>query len=428
MSKEVRYRSLALITKYFPYNSGDVPAESYLETEIGILSDMFETVYVFSVDAPMDRKLCQKLPSNVKAFPLGIARSNTEKAKLLASSLVPVKKQDRSFFKLVRQSEKKLKVSQALLFRYAFNKAQTYRSAIESVAARNDLHLEGALFYSFWLFDTALAASRLASECGGAAISRAHRYDLYENQNAFGYLPFRQYLGSQLKVIASCSEDGARHLVLRDDFPPEKVRVSYLGTGDLGYADLRIRSQPLVITCSTLTKVKRVPLIADAMSILDNEGFQLRWKHFGAGPEKEKVQARINQFHCIDAKLMGNLGHDDLIRIYRDDPPHLFVNASSSEGLPISVMEACSLGTPVVCTDVGGSSEIVSENNGVLLSADVSARELADAIRLALSSSAGSYRCLRIGSRRIWEERFDAASNIRELFASIAEGREENAC
>lgn len=428
MDKEVRHGCLVLIAKYFPYNRGDVPAESYLETEIRVLAGMFETVYVFSVDAPTDREQCQELPCNVRAFPLGIARGKVEKARLLASSLASVRRRDKTFFRLVKQSEGQLGAGKALLFRYAFNKAGAYRDAIEQVAVCHGLHLEGALFYSFWLFDTALTASRLAREHGGTAVSRAHRYDLYEDQNAFGYLPFRGYLGSQLKIIAPCSEDGARHLLLREGFPPEKVRTSYLGTDDLGYVDLPLSDCPLVVTCSTLTKVKRVHLIADAMGLLDEEGFPVRWRHYGAGPETERVCSRMSRYRCIDARLVGNLAHDDLVRVYRDDPPHLFVNASSSEGLPISIMEACSLGTPVVCTDVGGSSEIVSEENGVLLNGDITARELADAIRWVLSESASSYRRFRIGSRRIWEERFNATSNIRELFENITEGREENAC
>ena len=188
---------------------------------------------------------------------------------------------------------------------------------------------------------------------------------MYENQNVFGYLPFRRYLGDKLDVIAPCSKDGMKYLVFEEGYPLQKTHLSYLGTNDLGYVELSVCDVPLVVSCSTLTKVKRVPLIAAAMKILDEEGFLVRWRHYGAGPEMGIVQSNINQLNIIDAKLMGSFDHKDLMRVYRDDPPHLFVNVSSSEGLPISIMEACSLGTPVICTDVGGSSEIVSEKKTV---------------------------------------------------------------
>jgi len=422
MSKEVQFRDLVLITKYFPFNMGDVPAESYLEEEVGILSDIFENVYVFAVDAPADRELCQAIPRNARAFPLGIASNRGRKVRLLLSSLLPVRRQNRKYYKLVRQAEESMdSFGKLILFRYAFNKAEVYRKTIELIVEHDNLRVDGALFYSFWLFDTALSVVRLANAFDGLAMSRAHRYDLYENQNVFGYLPFRRYLGDKLDVIAPCSKDGMKYLVFEEGYPLQKTHLSYLGTNDLGYVELSVCDVPLVVSCSTLTKVKRVPLIAAAMKILDEEGFLVRWRHYGAGPEMGIVQSNINQLNIIDAKLMGSFDHKDLMRVYRDDPPHLFVNVSSSEGLPISIMEACSLGTPVICTDVGGSSEIVSEKNGALLDANSSAREIADAIRRVLGMDAHSYRKLRVGSRLAWESKFDASANVRSLFSILME-------
>ena len=45
----------------------------------------------------------------------------------------------------------------------------------------------------------------------------------------------------------------------------------------------------------------------------------------------------------------------------------MFVNVSESEGIPVSIMEALAAGVPVLATDVGGTSELVGENNGILL-------------------------------------------------------------
>ena len=45
----------------------------------------------------------------------------------------------------------------------------------------------------------------------------------------------------------------------------------------------------------------------------------------------------------------------------------LFMNVSSSEGLPVSIMEAFSFGIPALVTAVGGNPEIVQEGAGILL-------------------------------------------------------------
>ena len=59
----------------------------------------------------------------------------------------------------------------------------------------------------------------------------------------------------------------------------------------------------------------------------------------------------------------------------------MFINVSSTEGIPVSIMEAMSFGIPVIATAVGGTPEIVNNENGYLLSKDPSAKELAEVIQ-----------------------------------------------
>jgi len=48
----------------------------------------------------------------------------------------------------------------------------------------------------------------------------------------------------------------------------------------------------------------------------------------------------------------------------------LFINTSSSEGIPVSMMEAQSFGIPILAMDVGGVREIVGPQTGRLLQQD----------------------------------------------------------
>jgi glycosyltransferase involved in cell wall biosynthesis len=45
----------------------------------------------------------------------------------------------------------------------------------------------------------------------------------------------------------------------------------------------------------------------------------------------------------------------------------IFVNPSYSEGLPTSVMEAASVGLPIIATDVGGTNEIIKHMKSGLI-------------------------------------------------------------
>ena len=59
------------------------------------------------------------------------------------------------------------------------------------------------------------------------------------------------------------------------------------------------------------------------------------------------------------------------------------INVSESEGLPVSMMEAQMAGLPVIGTDVGGVSEIVRPDTGILLPKDFTQDQF-DAAVLAL--------------------------------------------
>jgi len=46
------------------------------------------------------------------------------------------------------------------------------------------------------------------------------------------------------------------------------------------------------------------------------------------------------------------------------------MNLSETEGIPVSIMEAQSAGVPILATNLGGTSEIVNNENGFLVEKD----------------------------------------------------------
>ena len=96
---------------------------------------------------------------------------------------------------------------------------------------------------------------------------------------------------------------------------------------------------------------------------------------------------------------------------YRNNPVDLFANVSESEGTPVSIMEAISCGMPVLATAVGGNPEIVSEQNGKLLSPNPTPDEIAASIFSILDNPDLAAE-KRTGSRRVWHEKYNADSNF----------------
>jgi glycosyltransferase involved in cell wall biosynthesis len=61
------------------------------------------------------------------------------------------------------------------------------------------------------------------------------------------------------------------------------------------------------------------------------------------------------------------VGHVDDVRSFHQ-ALDVYVQTSDSEGVPNAVLEAMAVGTPVVATDVGGTSELIGHNvHGLLV-------------------------------------------------------------
>src|SRR5690606_35919751 len=85
--------------------------------------------------------------------------------------------------------------------------------------------------------------------------------------------------------------------------------------------------------------------------------YAIQWHHFGDGPqmsllEREKSEISIKN---LTITLHGRVENSKIYDFYRYNPVDLFINLSSSEGIPVSIMEAISCGIPVVATNVGGT-------------------------------------------------------------------------
>ncbi len=406
---------LLLLARRFPYNHGEVAAESYLETEISLLAENFERVLTVATEASSDDLPTCALPENVEPVALGCTPTRIHKVSLAARGALyqvsaPVEVQE------AIATDPVSTVKQCAFRGYFAARAhEKYTKIMPELGRRN---FEPTAIYSFWLYDTALAAlwTRGTYPCA-RAVARAHGYDLYRDRNGVDYLPFRELLLSECDAVLPCSEDGRAHIDTNWPGHSNKLHTTYLGTADLpDLSEVSHSGEFHIVSCSRAVAVKRVGLIADALAVLDAEGRRVRWTHYGDGPELEGVKEMCGGFSSVEVEFPGSVPNAELLHVYCRDRIDLFVNVSESEGLPISIMEACGVGTPVLATDVGGTGEIVHDGeNGRLLPANPNPNGIASAIAGFMNMAEDDVLLMRRASRRIWEERFRAAENVRHL-------------
>jgi glycosyltransferase involved in cell wall biosynthesis len=194
---------------------------------------------------------------------------------------------------------------------------------------------------------------------------------------------------------------GQKYMLDRYSGKLKKLAVSRLGTRDYGIGPYFPESKIRIISCSNLIPLKQTRLIALSLFHLK---LPVEWHHIGDGPLMNSLKDITSKLGPDGhVKFHGHLDHNALFKIYQQQVFDIFINCSTSEGVPVSIMEALSFGIPVIATDVGGTNEIVDAFVGVLISPTITPEELAVKITELLDRN--DYLILRQNARERWLER-----------------------
>lgn len=165
----------------------------------------------------------------------------------------------------------------------------------------------------------------------------------------------------------------------------------------------------LVVGAGQLIERKGVDVLLAAATGLMARYPHLRVRWYGDGPLHREL------IRCVD-----EAGASDIFEIHpphRDRADHLtavasaavYVQPSREDGLPQAILEAMSLGVPVVATDVGSVSSVVVDGSTGRLIAPDDVEQLSAAISDLLVRSAGAEQLGKAGQAAV-QTRFDAAA------------------
>jgi len=140
---------------------------------------------------------------------------------------------------------------------------------------------------------------------------------------------------------------------------------------DINYKQkLGISNDAIVITfVGRLIYAKGVQDLIYALSRIKDAAPEVKLLIAGDGPYRTELEKLAHQNEYAGSTLfLGQRNQDEVIDVL--SATDIFVNPSYSEGLGISVMEAASIGLPIIATDVGGTKEIITtDETGILVEA-----------------------------------------------------------
>lgn len=139
-----------------------------------------------------------------------------------------------------------------------------------------------------------------------------------------------------------------------------------------------------IVTIAGLTYIKGLDVLVKAVGKLDSLGYNVTLEIGGEGEELQNIKQLIaNLSLSRRIKILGKLSREKVKEVleYAD----LFVLPSRVEAFGVVLIEALSMGLPVVSTNSGGPSDIIQEFCGVLVKPD-NVNELTDAIKYILDN------------------------------------------
>tara|TARA_B110001452_G_scaffold75358_1_gene61087 strand:- start:2520 stop:3746 length:1227 start_codon:yes stop_codon:yes gene_type:complete len=401
---------LILVTSTFPYGT----SETFLENEIGVIADAFDSVLILCTRT--SSKKHRVIPDNCS---VGFYDVDVTSKIKISSVLGTFTRLFWNELRIIRKDYRK-RISIGILSSLLISLYQGRKIsfAIEKIMIEKGYENDNTVLYSYWCGDTAIALGFLKKRISDLkSISRMHRWDIYFEESKFNYLPLRHFIYNNLNQLHSISDDGKKYAEDVWKINPKKIIVSRLGVKRQVNNDGAVRK--IIVSCSNLIPVKRVELIVQALSRIENTS--ISWVHFGDGVELEKIrdEASENLQGRVGYDFKGRVSNTDLMEWYAENKPSVLINVSSSEGVPVSIMEAMSFGIPVMATNVGGNSEIVNNENGILLEENPSIEDIKNAINNFDELSDEEKKRKRASAFATWQSDYNAEKNYTSFVEKI---------
>lgn len=449
---------LFVLSAAYPFGTGEV----FLENELPYLAEAFDEVIIF----PMFSEGKQRELPTAQAIEVVPPEPGTTSRK--AEFLRGIEWSEGLFFREWRRAPG-FPFSASVLYRVArtLGIARRIRHTLLRYAKARELPQNGAgiTIYSYWMMQACLGGILAGKQLGAPVVSRAHGGDLYTERYARSYLPWQEWKLRQLTGVLPVAQAGADYLQQR--YPAVrseiagKMRVSRLGVrsrGQLRHRPGEVQRRRFhLVSCSSVYDLKRVPHIYEVFCALRRllPDSTLRWTHIGDGAGFNDLLERLTQeigkpatekgFTCFricepeagqtdEIRLTGNLPNARIIPYYIEEEADVFINYSTSEGIPVSIMEAFSAGIPAAAPDVGGIHELMGDGTeaprlpaggisrvaaGLLFSADAPPQRVAEAIAGLYKENAWPDKGR--AAREKWAAEYDADANYKAFARFLKE-------
>lgn len=404
----MKLTKLLMFTISYPYGNG----ESFVSTELNYLSKSFHDIEI--VPSYYEKNRANRNPDlNVNLDYAKKRWGYFRPITLLYNCVIALARYNwlKDAFYILENKDKWANIKELARALY---RAQLFENFLQKKTLKNKKNFD--IIYFYWMVPEIMGALsfRKRSNTNVKIIARGHAGDIYEDRRKGEYFGLRRNIALDIDAIYCISDHGKLHLKRKYFSLQNKCHTARLGVGDPGFLNPQPKGDILsIVSCSFVIDSKRINLIIDAIdSILTSHpSIKIKWTHIGDGELYEEIRnyafKKLN--NRADVVFTGYLTGPEIMSLYKNESFDVFINVSSTEGLPVTLMEASSVGLPLIATDVGGSSEIVNFENGILIPANASIETIASSLQ-QFQDKRWAFP-LRNKSKLYWNKNFNAEIN-----------------
>lgn len=191
-----------------------------------------------------------------------------------------------------------------------------------------------------------------------------------------GYARISGKLQGFLEKTYVCNEGTRKVMVDIFHRDPKDVETVYIGVDHKKYSADSVNygetkkllhideKRPCVLFPCRIHEQKRPYLmlaVAEKLKLIDNS---IAFMVVGDGPMLDEIQNKVKEKKLEETVYFAGR-QQDLRPFYKDSDITLI--CSIKEGLALTAYESCSMGVPVISSDVGGQGELINKKTGVLL-------------------------------------------------------------
>lgn len=288
---------------------------------------------------------------------------------------------------------------------------------------------EPVTLYSCWLSFDGYAASLMKRKYPHMRmVARGHLFDIDAERIPHNPYLMKQAIAEAADGIYLISKRACEQYMsyMQGRVDEAKIHIHTFGSAGKAFEPVqpppRVRDGVLrIVSCSRVAPIKQIDVMIRALS--QWEGMPVHWTHIGDGELLEDMRALAEELldrkENVVVRWMGGMPAEDVVALYETQPFDVFLNTSSMEGVPVSIMEAMRCGTPVIAPHVGGLPEQVTEETGWLYQPEEGAEGVCRCLRLLACEEAEPAMQRRLACAERWYRYY---RNEASLEAMLPEG------